>query len=155
MLRTLAIAGALALLTAASASAGGNATAVLTSPTAAHHSGLTLVLRPAVLRCGRLGARSLTLTLPQAMHVPASISRDAVRVGGQTVAAVRTVGKTIVLSLPSPRGVSCDSVVVGALRVQLTPAAGLVNPSRAGSYAFSVAAEPRGATWHGAFAVHS
>src|SRR5581483_4230745 len=118
MLRTLAIAGALALLTAATASAAGNATASLTSPTAAQHSGLTLVLRPAVLRCGRLGARALTITLPQAMRVPASIPRDAVRVGGRAVAAVRTDGKTVVLSLPSPHGVSCHSIVVGSLRVE-------------------------------------
>lgn len=155
MLRTLAIAGALALLTAATASAAGNATASLTSPTAAQHSGLTLVLRPAVLRCGRLGARALTITLPQAMRVPASIPRDAVRVGGRAVAAVRTDGKTVVLSLQSPHGVSCDSIVVGSLRVELTRAAGLVNPSRAGSYAFGVAAAPRGAVWHGSFVVHS
>ena len=155
MLRTLALAGALALLAAAPASAGGSATASLSSSAAAQRAGLTLVLRPAVLRCGRIGARSLTITLPQAMRVPASISRDSVRVGGQPVGSVRTDGTTIVLSLEPAHGVSCDSIVVGALRVQLSRSAGLATPARAGTYAFGVAERPRGAAWHGTFAVHS
>jgi hypothetical protein len=153
MLRTLALAGAVALLTATSASAGGNATASLTSASAARHAGLTLTLKSATLRCGRLSAKSLSLTLPRGMHVPASIPRDTVWVGGQRAAAVRTNGTKIVLTLAAQHGMVCDAIVIASLRVQLTRAAGLVTPSRAGTYAFSVAATPRGGAWHGTFVV--
>jgi len=152
MLRTLALAVAVLLLTATGAAAAGNATASLTSSSAARHAGLTLVLKPAVLRCGRPSARSLSITLPRSMHVPATIPRAAVSVGGRPVGAVKTDGTTIVLSLATPR-IECDSIVIGALRVGLTRAAGLVNPARAGTYAFSVAASPRGTAWHGSLVV--
>lgn len=156
MLRKLALAAVIALLAATTASAAGGATATLSSSSVSRRAGLTLVLRPAVLRCGRIGARSLSIALPQAMRVPASISRDTVRVSGEPVTAVRTDGKTIVLSLASASpGATCDSIVVGAARVQLARSAGLVTPARAGTYAFSVTAKPRGAVWRGTFVVHS
>lgn len=156
MVRKLALAGAVALLTAGAASAQGGATAVLSnSSPGARNVGLTIVLRVDELQCGRLRARSLTLTLPRAMQVPSSIPVGAGRVSGQRVTAVRAHSGTILLSLGYPKGVICDSIGPGTVRIQLAPAAGLGNPVRAGTYSFAVTAQPSGDVWHGTFAVRS
>ncbi len=154
VLRKLALVGAVALLTATAASAAGGAGATLSSSTpGARNVSVTIVLDDVVLRCGRPSFSSLSLALPRAMRVPGSIGAETVRVGGKPVQSVRTDGKTIALLLPSsPGGVTCDSIVVGPLRIRLTRKAGLGNPARAGTYAFTVEAKPRGA-WSGSFVV--
>lgn len=154
MLRTLVLAGGVALLAAGTAAAGTNATASLSSSTAGAESvSLTIVLRDTVLQCGKLKARSLTVSLPHAMRVPRSIPAGAVRVGGRSVASVRMEGTTILLSLPPVVGVTCDSMVMGSVRIQVAPSAGLGNPVRSGTYAFTVEAKPRGQLWRGSLLV--
>ena len=144
---------AVALITATAASAAGGAGATLSSSTpGARNVSVTIVLDNVVLRCGRPSLSSLSLALPSAMRVPGTIGARAVRVGGKPVQSVRTDGKTIVLSLPGPPRMTCDVIVLGALRIQLMHKAGLGNPARAGTYAFTVEAKPRG-TWHGSFVV--
>jgi len=155
VLRTLALVGAIALLAAASASAAGGTTATLSnSSPSANRVALTIVLQDVVLRCGRTDIHSLSVVLPHAMHVPRSIAPADVRLGAQQAASVQTNGSTIELSLPSASsGVMCDLLVLGTTRLQISRAAGLGNPARAGTYAFTVEAKPRGEVWHGSLVV--
>ena len=157
MLRKVALVGAVALLAASAASAAGGVSASLSKTSAgARDVGLTIELRPVALQCGRLGVRTLSITLPAAMRVPRSIPADAVQVGVQHVSSVATTGRTVVLSFSYPvHRMTCDSMVLGPLRIRFTAAAGLGNPSRAGTYAFAVAAKPHGMSWHGSFVVRS
>lgn len=153
MLRKLALACGVALLGATAASASVDATATLSNSSAgARRVALTIVLRADDLRCGRLNARSLSVALPRAMRVPRSISAAAARVDGLPVASVRTEGTTVGLVPAPPKGMTCDSIGPGIVRIQLTGRAGLGNPARAGTYRFTVAATPAG-VWHGSFVV--
>ena len=154
MLRKLVLVGGVALLAAGTAAAGTNATASLSSSSAGAKSvSLTIVLRDAVLQCGKLNARTLTVELPLAMRVPRSIPAGAVRVGGRPVAAVQTEGTTLVLDLRAVTGVTCDSMVIGSARIQVARAARLGNPARSGTFAFTVEAKPRGQVWRGSLVV--
>ena len=154
VLRRLALVGVVALVTAAAASAAGGAGATLSSSApGARNVSVTIVLDDVVFRCGSPNLSSLSLALPPAMRVPGSIPARSVRVGGRLARSVRPDGKTIAVSLTaSPHRMTCDVIVVGPLRIQLTRKAGLGNPARAGTYAFTVEAKPRGA-WHGSFVV--
>jgi hypothetical protein len=158
MLRKVAMVGAVALLGAAVAAAGvghGSAKASLSNASAgARPVALTIGL-PAELRCGRLSARSLTVILPRAMHIPRSIARAGVRLDGRAVGSVEPSGSTILVRLVWPKGITCFSIVEGVAHLQFARSAGLGNPARAGSYAFTVEAKPRSQVWHGSLVVHS
>lgn len=155
MLSKLALVAAVALLAATSAWASGDATATLSSSSpGASRVGLTIVLQDVTLQCGRPDIRSLTVVLPRAMRVPRSISVEAVRLSGRPVASVRTDGTTIQLSTSARPGITCDSLVLGSARLELTRAAALGNPANAGTYAFTVEAKPHGEVWHGSLEVH-
>lgn len=156
MLRKLALVGAVALLAAAGASAaGGVATASLSSSSpGARDVSVAIELQDVTLRCGQLEAQSLTIALPRAMGVPASIPKTDVRVGGHQVSSARAESKSIVLGLPSSgHRMTCDLMSVGPLRITVAGAAALRNPTRAGKYAFSVSAKPHGAVWRGSLVV--
>lgn len=158
MLRKLALAGAVALLAAAGASAaGGGATASLSKASAgARDVALTIDLHDVALQCGRPNARTLSIALPAAMRVPSSISAAAVRVGPRAPSSVATSGRTIEVFLPAPsHKVTCAVMELGTLRIDLSAAAGLGNPAKAGRYAFTVTAGPHTAVWRGSFVVRS
>lgn len=155
MFRKVVFVGAVALLAAGpAASAGADATATLTNSSAgAGRVGLTVVLQAVELQCGRLNARSLTIALPHVMRVPRTIPPSAVRVSGSPVTSVRTSGSTIDLGLSYPKHVAtCDSITLGVVRLQVGRAARLGNPPRAGTYGFTVQAEPHG-VWRGSLVV--
>ena len=135
---TILLASILSLLGAASASATNpsvNGTAVLSSNKAgATHVGLTLSLRTE-LQCGRLmGSRPLVLTLPSAARVPNAIATSDVLVGGRAAGRVTVAGHTITIGQAPPRGMLCDSIRFGLVKVVITPAAGLGNPKTARAY---------------------
>lgn len=150
----LAAAVGVALFAASAAAAGPDATASLSTRAAgARHVALTIVLRAEDLQCGRLKATSLVVALPRTMRVPRSIAAKDALVSGREVASVQTKGSTITL-VPAPaRGVICDSIGPGSVRIELTRGAGLGNPRRAGTYGFAVRPTPRGIAWHGSFVV--
>lgn len=156
MLRALAL-GAVAatLLVSGAASASLGATLQLSNPSAgAHGVAVTIVLRDAVLQCGQLDARSLSIRLPGAMPVPRSIPTAAVRVEGRTASSVETSSGRITVSLASSKpAATCDSIVEGKASILITGAARLANPARTGTYAFAVKTSPRGETWRGSFVV--
>ncbi len=99
---------------------------------------LTVAIRTE-LRCGRLNARSAAVQLPPAAHVPASVPRSAVRVGGAAAAGVSVVRHTLTIALPVG-GISCNVIAPGTVRIVVTKAAGIGNPPRAGSYSVGVTA---------------
>jgi hypothetical protein len=97
---------------------------------------VTLVL-PASLICGRpLGTTSVTL--PSAADVPASIGAGDVTVNTLPVKKVAISGSTVTFGTPVQKGVMCHSITQGVMRIVFTRAAGLGNPSRAGTFAVAV-----------------
>jgi hypothetical protein len=129
--------------------AGGVATATLGNDDAGAATGAATIRLRAELQCGRLSSRTVTVHLPAAMKVPATIAASAVLVGGKPTASVKTTGSTVVITMPLPKGVTCMVLGPGTVAVTFTARVRLHNPASAGSYAFTVASSPRGSTWHG------
>ncbi|HEX3807339.1 MAG TPA: hypothetical protein VHV52_11225 [Gaiellaceae bacterium] len=136
----------------AGASGSGVATAKLSNSAAGARTALTVGLH-AELQCGRLSARTLTVKLPSQLRVPHLVAVSAVTAGGKPVTHAKVSGSTVVLTLPVPKGVTCDVLGPGVYPVVFLSRAGLRNPLGSGSYAFSVLASPRGDAWHGTLAV--
>lgn len=88
----------------------------------------------AEVQCGRVVRGPVVLGLPRAMRLPALIRPASVRLQGAVPASVRVVGHTLVLQPAPPKGVICDSIGPGVVRIVVRPAARLGNPSRRGSY---------------------
>jgi hypothetical protein len=134
----------------AAASVGTGATATLSSRLPAARN-VTLTIRiQSVLECGRLQAASIQVRLPREMHVPARISRAAVRVSGQPPAAVRVARTVVTLDLARP-GITCFTMRPGTVAIRFGRAAGLRNPASKGSYDFTVVASHR--VWLGSFTI--
>jgi hypothetical protein len=129
------------------------ATAALSDPAhGARPVALTLRLR-AELQCGRFNSTSITVSLPTAMRVPASVSKSAVTVAGKAPASIGTSGTSVLIHPAPPKpGVTCDVIGPGVVVLKFTRLADLGNPMRAGSYPFNVVAKPGGA-WHGVLAI--
>ena len=60
------------------------------------------------LQCGRVG--QMTAGLPAAMGVRTPIAPGAVLVNGAHPASVRTSGHVVLVTMPPPQGVLCDSI---------------------------------------------
>jgi hypothetical protein len=101
---------------------------------------LVLSLRDSELQCGRLRSRTVIVTTPSALRLPARIARSAVRIGGSTPATIVVSGHTIAMSLAPSIGLTCNVIGPGSVRIVFSPAAGLGNPASAGRYRIGVAA---------------
>jgi hypothetical protein len=140
-MRRLVVLLASAAALAAAAPAPASSPVATPSSNAAGARDVTLTVTVSMeLQCGRpMGGRTLSLTLPRAARVAASIPASAVTVGGRAVASVARSGRTLRLTLARPRGMMCDSIRTGPLRIVLLPAAGFRNPAKAGVYVVRVA----------------
>jgi hypothetical protein len=140
---------AASLLTAPAALGSNPGTATLTlssSAKGARHVSAIVAFRTE-LQCGRLVGGSLVVTFPRAMRVPRSIPATSVLVGTRAARSVTVAGRVVTVGVPVPRGVICDSIVIGVAKVTFTRASGLGNPKAPGGYAFTV--------WHGSQAFGS
>lgn len=116
----------------------GAATAVAAPDTAgAQPAALTLALR-LLMQCGRPGAGPIVVSLPAAEHVPATIARGDVLVGGSPPRAASVSGHTVLLTLPRPQGVTCMVIAPGTLTIAFSRAADLGNPPVVGGYRIPV-----------------
>ncbi|MES1247208.1 MAG: hypothetical protein ABUS54_06000, partial [Actinomycetota bacterium] len=97
---------------------------------------------------GRPQGRAFAVHLPAAMTVPATIARAGVTLGGLVPLHVAVEGNTVSITLPLPRGATCDVLGPGWFSIAFKQAAGLKNPASAGSYAFTVAGR-LGGRWSG------
>jgi hypothetical protein len=112
----------------------GQATVALSSTAAGARSVAVTVQLPAVLQCGRPMGGPVSVSLPQGERMPRAIGTSAVRVNGITPASVTVSGRTVTETLPVRHGVTCMTLIDGRMKLVLAPAAGLGNPSAAGSY---------------------
>ena len=134
----LALACALAG-TAGAATAVPATTALSSSKAGAKHVTLTVSLSTE-LQCGRLvGSRTLVVTLPAKAKLPQTVAASAVTVGGKAVSQVSVAGRAVTIFIPPPRGMMCDSIIVGMAKIVFLPAAGLGNPRAPGTYTVRVA----------------
>jgi hypothetical protein len=116
----------------------GSATALASPDLAgAQPTALTLTLRFR-MTCGRPGAGPIVVSLPAAENVPRAIARSDVLVGGKPPLTATISGHTVTLTLPRSQGVTCMVIAPGTLTIRFTHAAGLGNPSAAGTYALPV-----------------
>jgi hypothetical protein len=112
----------------------GSATAVATPGAAGERpAALTLKLRYE-MTCGQPGTGPVVVVLPARMLVPASIARAAVLVRGRAAPSVHVNGHVIVIGLPRPPEVICQSIGLGTLTLAFTPAARFGNPLAPGTY---------------------
>jgi hypothetical protein len=86
------------------------------------------------LQCGRLVGGSLVITFPRAMRVPRTIDAAAVLIGTTAARSVTVAGRVVTIGLPVPRGVLCDSISNGVVKITFSRAAGLGNPKAHGAY---------------------
>jgi hypothetical protein len=134
--------GAALVLVAAAASAaaggfqspGGGATVTLSPPAAGARLVAVTVQLPAALQCGRPMGGPVSVTLPRGERMPSVIAVTAVRVNGLASSKVDVVGRVVTVSLPVHRGITCMSIIDGTMKIVFAPAAGLGNPSAAGTY---------------------
>ena len=87
------------------------------------------------MHCGYPGAGPLVVTFPRAVKLPQRLADGAVRLAGKPVVAT-VDGRHVTVSVAPHRGVLCNLMGPGSLKLVFTPAAGLANPARAGSYSF-------------------
>jgi hypothetical protein len=143
-----------AWLPAAPAALGSNpATPVSLSTTAAgaRPVSATIALRTE-LQCGLLVGGSLVVTFPRQMRVPRSIRAASVLVGTRASRSVTVAGRVVTVAVPIPRGVICDSIAPGVVKITFSRAAGLGNPKSPGAYIVTVR---RGAeTFSAPFRIH-
>jgi hypothetical protein len=105
-----------------------------TSVAGAKHVTLTVSFRTE-LRCGMLmGSRTVVLGLPAKAHVNGTVPAAAVKVGGRAASKVGVSGHTVTITLAPPRGMMCDSLRVGVLRIVIDGTAGIGNPASPGLY---------------------
>lgn len=88
--------------------------------------------------CGQPGPGTAVLTLPHAAFVPGTVPAAAVMVNGKPAEAVHVSGHDLSVTLPRHRGVTCYVMGPGTLRITLTKAAGIGNPSARGRYPIHV-----------------
>ncbi len=86
------------------------------------------------MQCGYPGPGPVVLSFPAAVRLPARIARSAVLVDGKAAASVQAAGRSLAVGLAPPPQIMCDVIGPGRLTIELTGAAGLGNPARAGSY---------------------
>jgi hypothetical protein len=131
MLVLLAAAGA---AVAAVVQSPGVATVTL-SPAAARAWPVTVTVQlPAALQCGRPMGGPVSVTLPRGERMPSTIAATAVRVNGLASSKVAVTGRVVTVALPVRRGITCMSIIEGSMKIVFAPAAGLGNPSAAGTY---------------------
>ena len=129
--------GVLAALASLVVAVGAPTTLVVNAVPAAHGARAVLTLQATFeVQCGRV--TQLTVSLPSAMGVQAPIAPGSVAVNGLHPASIRTSSHLVQVTMPPPHGVMCDSIGPARITVRFTRAAGLVNPTRPGSYAVSL-----------------
>jgi hypothetical protein len=115
----------------------GTATAAATPAMHGATAALTLTVR-AELQCGRPSAGRILVSFPGAFHVPAHIGRRSTRIDDGLPSAVAVSAHVVALTVPPVRGLTCDSIAPGIVRVVFLRRAGLINPAHAGLYAISI-----------------
>lgn len=103
----------------------------------AHAVRLTLTFRYE-MQCGYPGAGRLSVTFPSALKLPQRFAYAAVRLAKKPVAAT-VKGRRVTVTVSPPKGVLCNAMGPGLVRLTFTHAAKLANPARAGSYSFKAA----------------
>jgi hypothetical protein len=94
------------------------------------------------MQCGNPGRTPLTLTLPAAMTVPASISTNNVLLDGKPAKSVAVHGSRLVIAIEQPHFLTCDVIGLSSLKILITKKAGLGNPKTAGIYGFPIEIGP-------------
>lgn len=118
----------------------GSATAVAAPAAAgARRAKLTLTLR-LELQCGRPRTGVVSVSLPAALRLPATVSAGAVLVDGRRPHALRRQGRLFTLTLKPTSGMLCDVLGPGDLTVVFTPSAEIGNPAKPGSYPVAIRA---------------
>jgi hypothetical protein len=87
-----------------------------------------------MMQCGYPGAGPVTIALPSAERLPARLARGDVLVDGHAARSAALSGHTLTIALAPPPPIMCDVMGEGRLTVELTTAADIGNPLRAGSY---------------------
>jgi hypothetical protein len=122
----------------------GSASSVKLSTTKAGAHVVLTVQFPALLQCGKPRG-PVNVVLPAAAPVPPkSMARGAVRIDSLVPTTVAVTGRSILITLV-PHGITCDSIVDGTAKVVFGAAAGLVNPSKPGTYAVMI---KHSSTWY-------
>lgn len=110
---------------------------VAASPHAAHAHGvrLTFTLRY-VMQCGYPGAGPLVVTFPRAVKLPSQFPTSAVQLAGKSVAAT-VKGRHVTVKVAPHKGLMCNVMGPGSLRLAFMRSAALANPALPGSYRFT------------------
>lgn len=88
--------------------------------------------------CGQPGIGKAIVTLPDAADVPHAIDSTSVLVNGKPSPSVSVAGHDVSIAMPVHHGVTCMSIGPGTLTLTLTRAAGIGNPTSAGTYTIRV-----------------
>lgn len=101
----------------------------------AHHVRLTIAFRY-VMQCNYPGAGPLVVTFPSTVKLPRRFAPGSVKLSGQAVTPA-IEGHDVTVTIPRHKGLICDTMGPGLLKLVFTRAAKLTNPLHAGSYRFT------------------
>ncbi len=90
------------------------------------------------MQCGWPGPGPLVVTFPAAERLPASIPVSAVLLNGNPGPKVTRSGRSVSVTVPPRKGVTCMVIGPGKATIEFTHAAGLGNPRTRGVYPISV-----------------
>jgi hypothetical protein len=131
------------LLVTATAQAAGAATrpatasvTLSTSQAGAHGVRITLQLRYE-MQCGHPGPGPLVITFPSTERLPSQLAAGSVLVDGHPATRAERSGRVVSVALPVEHGPLCDVIAPGTLKIVFTPAAGIGNPTVAGTYSLT------------------
>jgi hypothetical protein len=128
-----------ALLAGATYAAAPHSATVTASPSGAGARPAALTVRLSYeMQCGYPGPGPIIVRLPAGERVPATIAPSALLVNGKPAPGVHVAGRAVSIDLPPRPAIMCDVIGPGTAKVVFTRAAGLGNPTRAGSYTVTV-----------------
>jgi hypothetical protein len=113
------------------------ATVALSSPRAGARPVVVAVQLHYEMQCGWPGPGTVTIRFPAAMVVPDPIRAAGVLVDGKPATRLVSHGHQEVVSLPPRKGILCDVIGPGVLKITFTRAARVGNPKAPGTYALT------------------
>jgi hypothetical protein len=100
----------------------------------AHRIRLTLTLHYE-MQCNYPGAGPVVVTFPKLVRLPHPLAAGSVRLAGKATAA-KTDGHRLTVTVPPHKGMFCNLMAPGSLKLLFMPAAGIAGPAHAGTYRF-------------------
>jgi hypothetical protein len=114
------------------------AAAVVSNRHAGAHPVAVAVSLHTEMQCGKLRGGALALKFPAEMRLPTTIAASSVAVDGVQPRTVKLANRTLTITMPFPKGVTCMVIGPGTAKIVVSRGAQIGNPTAAGTYNLGV-----------------